>query len=122
MSLADGLLCALHYSVVQRQVVFSRSTRHPGSEALVILGQTHSAKCPGKRGVAVAPMPNATESRAQSRAAAEKLKAEGNVAYQKQKWGAAVDVRILFTLPCRIWSCVKVQYLYATPTSSSVVM
>lgn len=33
-------------------------------------------------------MPDLSE----SRAAAEKLKFEGNVAYQKQKWGAAADV------------------------------
>ena len=43
-------------------------------------------------------MPNPAESRAESRAAAEKLKAEGNASYQKQKWGAAVDVRTAFTM------------------------
>ncbi len=33
-------------------------------------------------------------------AAAEKLKAEGNIAFQKQKWGAAVDVSMLIGLCC----------------------
>ena len=43
-------------------------------------------------------MSNPAESRAESRAAAEKLKAEGNASYQKQKWGAAVDVSTALSL------------------------
>ncbi len=34
-------------------------------------------------------------SSANSRAIAEKMKAEGNAAYQKQKWGAAAEVGTL---------------------------
>ena len=34
-------------------------------------------------------------SSADSRAIAEKMKAEGNAAYQKQKWGAAAEVSTL---------------------------
>ena len=36
-------------------------------------------------------MPSSTD----SRAIAEKMKAEGNAAYQKQKWGAAAEVSTL---------------------------
>ena len=39
-------------------------------------------------------MPNSAD----SRAIAENLKAEGNAAYQKQKWGAAADVSTLTAL------------------------
>ena len=67
-------------------------------------------------------MPSATDSRAESRAAAEKLKAEGNVAYQKQKWGAAVDVSSLFSLPCRMKVlCIRPVLTQHVHISSSVV-